>query len=183
MEIRGLPLHPHLTITRSTASLDLEGPPLASHLGNHVANTNQVVLRAFHPTLGLYTLSLKAVDTCDLVNQDPTLLRLGVDDEPDAALLDDRVSPRPHPRIEEEGHNVLSATLRSVDQVARRSIAVEPATDFNLREPCPLAAERAVGVVKRDVDLRKGGGLAPLGAREDHVFHRFPTEQAGALLA
>ena len=162
--------------------MNLKRATLAGHLGEHVSDTDQVVLGPLHSSLGLDPLALEAIDPRDLVDQDPSLFRLCVDDKSNSTLLDDRVSPGADTRVQKERDDVLPSALGAVDEITRSAVSIESAAHLDLSEALVLSAEGAVFVVKRDVDLSNRCRLPSVRAGENHVLHRLTPQETWALL-
>ena len=82
--------------------------------------------------LGLAAPAVQATDAGRLLEQPAALLRLGVDDEADLALADDRGAARAGAGIGEQQLDVAGAGFRAVDPVERAGAARQPPADVDL---------------------------------------------------
>ena len=115
-----------------------------------------------------------------LLDQEPPVARLRVDDRLDAALRDDRVHLLAEAGVREHLDHVHEPAAGAVQAVLALAVAGELAHDRDLRE---VGVEPAVGVVEQHLDL---GGVARRhagGPGEDDVLHRLAANGERALLA
>jgi hypothetical protein len=115
-----------------------------------------------------------------LLDQEPPLFRLRVDDRLDPALADHRVHLAAEVGVGEDVGDVGEAAAGAVQPVAAVAGAVEAALDGDLGE---LGGGATVGVVDHDLDLGGAALADAFSAGGDHVLHRGAADRAGTLLA
>ena len=162
--------------------LSLQHGETRLELGDDVGDAQEVLLGLADLPLSGRLLQLELRDPRGLVDERAPVLRLGGDDLPHAALLDDGVAALADARPHEHVVDVAQTTGDLVDQVLAGAIPEEPTRDADLR---------VVGVGRGDVPLVLEGdrhlghpGLAARGgAAEDHVPHARAAQVLRALLA
>ena len=141
-------------------------------LPHQVCHPQEVGLGGLHLPLGGRAGGLVLGDARRLLDEGPPVLRLGGDDEPDPALLDDRVGASPHSGAKEELHDVQEPAVGAVDEVFRLPGTEEPPGDGDRRQPGVLRSELVASTDlegERHLGHRhRRLGLAPV---EDDVFH------------
>ena len=104
------------------------------------------------------------------------LFGLAFNDAADGALANDGVGARAQAGAQKHVLHVPAAHGLVVDVVAAGAVAREHALDRNFTKLAPLAASAVVGVVKHQLHAGTAGGLAGVGAVEDHVLHGLATQ-------
>ena len=89
LQLRGPPVQ--LAISLGLVGLALQRVSLALHLGDHVADTQKVLLRGLELVQGGPFLGLVLHDAGRLLDEDPAIGRPGVDHAADAPLLDEGI--------------------------------------------------------------------------------------------
>ena len=161
-------------------SLALQRPQPRPRLALEVERPVEVVASRAQLQLGPAAAFAVLAEPRGLLDQQPPLARLGVDDRLDPSLADHRVHLASQVGVGEHLDHVDEAAAGAVEAVDAVAGAVEAAPHGDLRE---LGRGAAVGVVDRHLDL---GGAAPadaLAPGRDHVLHRGAADRARALLA
>ncbi len=128
-------------------------------LGDDVRDPHEVLPGLVELLFGRLLLGLELGDAGGLFDQHAAILRLGRDDQADAALLDDRVRLRADAGAEEEVRDVTQPTRRLVDVVLAEPVAVEPARQHDLGVARELR-RRPVGEQLRHFFLRRRDRVA-----------------------
>ena len=116
--------------------------------------------------LGAMTAGLEAAEPGGLLDQRPSLGRLGREDRLDLALADDRVHPLAEAEVGEQLDEVEAPHGGPVDEVLALAAAVQPPRH---RELCVVDGQRPVGVVEEELDLAEVGSAARAAACEEDV--------------
>jgi len=131
------------------------------------------------PVLGLPATLLVLCHSGRFLEEEAQLLRLGLDDAGNHALLNDGVGARPQAGAHEQVDHVAPANMQVVDEVGRLAIAVEHALDCDLGVLRPLSAGATLAVVEVQLDAGATDGLALARAVEDDVLHGFAAQGSG----
>src|SRR5690606_27594133 len=118
-----------------------------------------------------------------LLDEDPQVFRLGLDQLGNHPLLDDRVAARPQAGAEKDVGDIAPPALGAVEEVGVLRVAGHAAANGYFREGCVLAGEGAVGVVEDQLDAGLGNRLAGVGAVEDDIRHRLAAQVLRRTLA
>ena len=162
---------PRRAIADRLPRLLLEGIDLARELRDHVLEPQQVLLGRAQPQLGLVPARMQPGNAGGLLEHAPALLRLGLDDLADAALVHQGGRACAGRGIGEQNLHVAGAHLAAIDAIGRAGITLDPARHIEGIMLVELGRRLARAVVDLDRDL---GVVAPrplIGAGEDHVVH------------
>ena len=138
--------------------LALQRPQPRPRLALEVERPVEVVARGAQLQLRPAAAFAVLAETGRLLDQQPALARLGVDDRLDPALADHRVHLAPQVGVGEHLDHVDEPAAGAVEPVDAVAGAVERALHGDLRE---LGRGPSLGVVDHDLDL---GGAAPADA-------------------
>ena len=173
-------------VNPSPAGLDLHAPQLLFDLGHDVVHPQQVLVDPLELAAGLLPLGLELRDAGRLLEDQPPLGRVGLEQRRDAALLDHAVGVDADAGVHEQVTHVPEAAGLAVQVVLAGPVAVEAAADADLvgvdGQRAGAVVER-FGVVEREHDLGHAGRFAGGGPVEQDVHHGVPAEALGALLA
>ncbi|MFO1069176.1 MAG: hypothetical protein U1E14_11700 [Geminicoccaceae bacterium] len=161
--------------------LQLDGALL--ELGQAVAEAGHVRLGRLQPQLGLAAAAVQPADAGGLLEQAAALLRLGVDDEADLALADDRGAAGAGAGVGEQQLDVARTGLAAVDAVERAGAAAEAAGDLQLVDAGGQGGDALGCPLHLELDLGDVEGGAAGGAAEDDVVHLVAAQAAGRGLA
>ncbi len=160
--------------------LALQRSQVGAGLALDVEGAVEVVTGGAQLQLGPAAALAVLAEAGGLLDQQPALARLGVDDRLDPALTDHRVHLAAEVGVGEDVGDVREPATGAVEAVTAVAGAVEMALDRDFGE---LGRGAAIGVVDHDLDL----GRAPLAdvftAGGDHVLHRGAADRSRALLA
>src|SRR3569833_1628984 len=106
-----------------------------------------------------------------LFEENAQLVRLGLDQARDRALLDDGVAARAEAGAEKDVGDVLAAAACAGEKINRLAVARHLALHRDFRVSRVLAAEAAVAVVEHQLDEGVAHGFAAGRAIENHVGH------------
>src|SRR5690606_20307125 len=163
--------------------LALEALELAPQLVADVGEALEVLLGAAHAVLGVAAAPLVLGNAGGLLDEHPQVLRAGLDQVGDHALLDDGVAAGPKAGAEEDVGDVPAPALVAVEVVAGLAVSGDLAADGDLGVAGVLAAEGAVAVVEDELDGGLAHRFAAAGAVEDDVGHRFAPQVLGGAFA
>ena len=102
---------------------------LAFQLFAQVGQARQVLVSAADAILGFAPALLVLGDAGRLFDEVAQILRLGLDQLGDHALLDDRIAARPEPGAEEDVGDVAAPTLHPVEKVGVLRITGDATAD------------------------------------------------------
>ena len=139
----------------------------------------QVLPRGAHARLGFLAPFLVLGDAGGLFQVHAQIVRRGLDDLRDHALLDDRVGTRTQTGAQEQIGDVAAATFGAVQPVLRLAVAADHAAHGDLVVGGEFAEHAGIGVVEDQLDHRLADRLALGGAVEDDVGHRIAAQAAG----
>src|SRR6187549_1529508 len=177
-QLQLLALDPRPQLRRFGLALQRSQP--RPRLALDVERPVEVVARRAQLQLGAAAAFAVLAEPRRLLDQQPPLARLGVDDRLDPALADHRVHLAAEVGVGEDLDDVDEAAASAVQPVAAVAGAVEPALDRDLGE---LRRGAPLAVVDRHLDLGGAALADALAAGRDHVLHRGAADRAGALLA
>ena len=160
--------------------LALQRPQPATRLALEVERPVEVVARRAQLQLGPPAALAVLAEAGGLLDQEPPLARLRVDDRLDPALADHGVHLAPEVGVGEHLDDVDEAAAGAVEAVGALAGAIEAALDRDLGE---LGGGPALGVVDRHLDLGGAALADALAAGRDHVLHRCSPDRPRALLA
>ncbi len=163
--------------------LTMQAFQLTLQLFAQVGQARQVLMGAADAVLGFAATLLVLGNPRSLLDEDPQVFRLGLDQLGDHALLDDRVAARPQAGAEKDVSDVATAALGAVEEVGVLRVAGHAAANGDFRERGVLAGEGAVGVVEDQLDAGLGNRLAGVGAVEDDIRHRLAAQVLRRTLA
>ena len=103
---------------------------LIADLADHVPQAFEIGFRGLQPQFGLVAAAVKPRDTGGVFKDAAALLRLGVDELADLALLHERLAPRAGGGVGEKDLNVFRTSLFAVDLVDRSPPRAECAAKF-----------------------------------------------------
>ncbi len=144
---------------------------LGAELAADIFDAVQVAAGVRKPELGLAAALAILRHTRRFLEKDADLLRLGLDNARDGALLDDGVRAPAQTGAEEDVGDIASPHVLIVDVVGRVAIALEHALDDDFAVLRPRAACLAEAVVEMHLDAGAARRLALAGAVEDDVLH------------
>ena len=156
--------------------LALEAGEVLVELLAEIAQPVEIVGRLAHPALGLAPALPVQGNAGRLLEEAAQLLRPGLDETRDRALLDDGVAARAEARAEKEIGDVSPPAPCSVQVVGGLALTVDDAPDRNLLAPCEAPAGPAFGVVEEELDRGLADGPARGGTVEDHVHEELAAE-------
>ncbi len=142
-----------------------------------IADAQQVVARVADAQFRLTAAVAVFGDAGSLLEEDAQLLRFGLDDARDHALLDDRIGARPQAGAEEDVGDILAPHMLIVDVVCGFAVALQYAFDRDLGVAGPLAVCLAQRVVEDQLDAGTRHRLALAGAVENHVLHGLAAQR------
>ena len=116
----------------SLPGLTFQRVQLPTHFDDDVADPEQVLARRFKLAERLGLLLLVPHDAGGLLDELAAILRRGVQDLFDAALLNDRVPLASRSGIEEQASNILQPAGRLVDEILAVAVSIEPPRDHHL---------------------------------------------------
>ena len=158
--------------------LALEAGEVLVELLAEIAQPVEVVVRLAHPALGLAPPLAVQGDAGRLLEETAQLLRPGLDETRDRALLDDGVAARAKARAEKEIGDVAPPAPRAVQVVDGLALAVDDPPDRDLLAPGETPAGPAFGVVEEELDRGLADRPARGGAVEDHVHEELAAKLA-----
>src|SRR5262249_55326861 len=145
-----------------------------------VAQPLDVQIDALQPSESLGLARLEAANAGGLLEDGAAGARGGLQQNIEAALLDDAVGVGPGARAEEEVFDVLEAADLAVDEVLAFAGAVDAAGDLHF---FGFGGEGLATIVEGHRDLGEAEALAAGAAVEDDVRHLAAAQRFGALLA
>ena len=161
--------------------LTLQRGHLAADFREDVLEPGQVLSGGGDLAQRFLLAGLEAGDAGGLFEVDAPLVRAGVGDGADVALLDDGIGPGAHAAAHEDVENVLEPAGLAVDQISPFAGAVLAPGDADLAAVLEFHRPRAVVVGQGEGHFgHVQRGLAP-GAGEDDIFHRLAAQLLGAL--
>ena len=144
---------------------------LGSELPNDVFDPQEIGLRRLQPQLGLMPAGMQAGNTGSFFQHAAALLRFGLDNLADPALMDERGRARAGRGVGKEDLHVARAHLAPVDAIVRTRIAFDPAGNFQRVLIVEGGRRRACRIVDGDRHLGIVSRGTAVGAGKDHVIH------------
>jgi hypothetical protein len=132
--------------------LALQVLQLALQFLSQVGESLEVFQGAAHAALGFLATLLVLGDARGLLDKDPQLLRLGLDQPGDHALLDDGITAGTEAGAQENVCNVATPAAGTVEKIFRLALAGHLALDGNLSVAGILPADTAIRVVEHQFD-------------------------------
>src|SRR6266508_5448480 len=172
-----LDLSNQLFRTLSRRRLQSKGPQALPNFILEVARTLNLDLDAGELELGPVSPLLEAPQARGLLDQSPSLGRLGAQNLLHATLPDHRMELRAQADLREQLDHVGAADSCAVDQVFALAAAMKPARDRELGE---LDRALTVLVVEEELDLRVVGCGAARPTREEDVVRLLGAKLARA---
>jgi hypothetical protein len=171
-----------LAVAIGLGRLRAHGLEAVFDLLDDVAQPQQILIDAFQPPLGFDFFRLEPADAGGLLKDSAAVLRRGLEQAIDLALLDEAVGIDANARAAEQVANVLEAAGITVDEIFAFAAAIDAARDVDFRG---VDGELVRRIVENDRRLGHVHGLAAAAARalEDDVGHVAAAEAFGALLA
>ena len=163
--------------------LALQVLKLFANLLAQVVQTLQVLARVAHTGFGLAPAFLVLGDAGRFFDEQPQLVRLGLDEARDHALLNDGVTARTQAGAKEQVLDVAAPAARTVEEVGRLTVAGHLALDRDLIEGRKLSSSPAVGVIEGQLDAGHADRLAAGTAVKDDVGHGLAAQHLGRTLA
>ena len=160
-----------LAVADRLPRLLLEAFDLARQLADHVLDAGEVGLRCLQPQLGFVAAGMKAGDAGGVFQHAAALLRFGLNDLADLALVDQRRRSRAGGGIGEQDLHVAGAHVAAIDAVDRAGFALDAARHFENFLIVERRRGGAVGVVDGHHHFGVVARGAAVGAGEDHRFH------------
>ena len=177
-------------------AVSLQRVELAGHLGllfqlvqigvelaQDVFHAGQVFARVGQAVFRLAAAFFVLGNPSRFFQEQAQLFGFGFDDAADRALADDGVSAWAQARTQEHVLHIAPAHRLVVEVVAAGAVTREHPLDGNLGELAPLATGTVIRVVKNQLHAGPAGGLADVGAIENHVLHGLATQLTGAAFA
>ena len=165
------------------ARLALELAELLVDFLEQVVQPVEVLAGVLDAVFGLAAAFLVLGDAGGLLQEHPQLLRLGLDQARDHALLDDGVATRPEAGAEEDVGDVAAPAPGAVQEIGGGAVARDLAADGDLVVAGVLAGDLAFGVVEGQLDAGVADRLARRRAVEDDVRHGIAAQVLGGGLA
>ena len=162
----------------SSIGLPLQRAELSADLTQEVLDPGQVRLGGRQAPLGTLLAAAVLQDPGSLLDDEPALLRAGVEDTVDVALGDDHVLLAAHTGVRQQLLDVEQAARHAVDRVLAVARAEQQARDRDLGE---VDRQLPCGVVDRERDLRPTQRRALGAAGEDDVVHLLGPHRRGGL--
>jgi hypothetical protein len=153
------------------ARLPLQGRHLACELGDHVFQPLQIVLGAAQAQFRLMAAHMQAGNAGGIFQHAAALVRLGLDDLADPALMHERGRTRAGRGIGKQKLDVARAHFAAVDAVAGALLALDAARDFDRVAFVEGGRCRAIRVVDRHRDFGIVAARPVAGAGKDHRIH------------
>ena len=163
--------------------LALELLQLARDLITHVLQALQILSGIPDAALGLAPALLVNGDPGRFLQITPQILRTGLDEPRDRALLDNGVATRAQPRAQKDIGDIALTAARPVEVVVRLGVAGDLALDGDLAVGGVRAADAAVTVIEDELDRRLADRLARRRAIKDHVRHGLAAQVLRRALA
>ncbi len=148
--------------------LAFEGPDLAAHFPQQVAQTVEILLRGGQAAFGPLAPTAVFEDPGRFLDHGAAILGPGVEDGSELALAHDHVLLTSHPRVRQQLLDVEQATGLAVDGVLALTRSEQRPGDGDLRQ---TAGESSGAVVDGERHLGPPQGGTVGGAGEDDVFH------------
>ena len=161
----------YLAVADRLAGLLLQAFHLAGELADHVLDAGEVGFGRLQPQLGLVAAGMQAGDAGGVFQHAAALLRLGLDDLADLALVDEGRRTRAGRGIGEQDLHVARAHIAAVDAIDRACFALDAAGDFQKLAVIDGGRRGAIGIVDRHHDFGVVARRAVAGAGEDHRIH------------
>jgi hypothetical protein len=176
-KLAGLSLQSSVDVGR--LSLALQRTQTAAGLALDIECPVEVRLGALELQLGAPAALPMPSQPGGLLDEEPPVSRLGVDDLLDPALADHRVHLAAEVRVGERLDHVDEPATCPVESILALAVATEPAANGDLGE---IIRNRPVSVVQHHLDLRVAARRLALAPGEDHVLHRLAPNRQRALL-
>ena len=160
-----------LAVADRLPRLLLQAVHLAGQLTDHVLDAGEIGLGRFQPQLGLVTPRMQAGDARGIFQHAAALLRLGLDDLADLALVHQRRRTRAGRGVREQDLHVAGAHVAAVDAIDRAGLALDAAGDFQELAVVDRGRRGAIGIVDRHHDFGVIARRAVAGTGEDHRIH------------
>ena len=164
-------------------SLFLQLFQVGVELAQDVFHPRQVLTGVREPVGGFPPAFLVFGNTGRLLQEQAQFFRLALDDAADGALPDDGVGPGAQPGTQKHVLDIAAANRLVVDVITAVAIPRQHPLDGDFGELAPLAAGAVVAVVEDQLHAGPAGGLAVVGAIEDHVLHGLTAQLGGLGLA
>ena len=131
----------------------LQAIDLSGELPDHVLDAGQVGLGGLQAQFGLVAAGVQPGDTGGVFQHAAALLRFGLDDFADLALVDQRRRTRAGGGIGEQQLHIARADVAAVDAIDRACLALDPAGDFERLLVVHCRRRGAIGIVDRHDDF------------------------------
>ena len=151
--------------------LFLETLDLARELADHVLDAGEVGLGRLQPQLGFVAAGVEAGDAGGIFQHAAALLRLGLNDLADLALVDQRRRSRAGGGVGEQNLDVTGADVAAVDAIDRTGVTLDAARHFQNLLVVERRRRGTVGIVDGHHHFGVVARRAAVGAGEDHRFH------------
>ena len=160
-----------VSVTGCLAALFFEVKELRVERDEHVVQAVQVGFGAAQAQLGLVAPRVKAGDAGGLFQDGTPFRRLGGDDRPDSALVDQGRRPRPGGRVGEQELHVVGPYFLAVYAVGGALFALDTPADLEVVGIVELGGGGSGMVVDIENDLADIARWPVFGAAEDDVVH------------
>ena len=154
------------------ARLLLQPVHLRGELADHVLDPQQVGFRRLQAQFGLVAAGMQAGNAGGLFQHAPALLRLGLNDLADAALVHQRRRARAGRGVGEQDLHVARAHFLAVDAVGGAGLALDTARDLERFLVVEGGRRRAIRIVDHHRHFGVVARRAVVGAGKDHLVHR-----------
>ena len=144
---------------------------LAAELADHILDAGEVGFGRLQPEFRLVAAGVQTGDARGIFQHAAALLRLGLNDLADLALVHQRRRPRAGRRIGEQKLHVAGTYVAAVDAIDRARLTLDPARDFQKLAIVDRGRCRAIGIVDRHHHFGVVARRPVARAREDHRIH------------
>ncbi len=156
---------------------------LLGQLVTHIVQAVQVLAGMLHAQFGFPAAFLVFGDAGRFFQENPQVLRFGLDQPGDRTLLDDGVAARSQAGAQEDIDNIAAAAAGAVQKIMRLAIATELALDGNLVIVRPGTAQPPLTVVEHQFDSSLSDRFTAGGAVENDIGQRLAAQGAGGAFA
>ena len=161
----------HFLVAPRHARLPLQAVALRLELAHQVFQPGHVAFRCFQLEFGLVPPAVKAGNACGIFKNAAALLRLGIHDLADAALLDKGRRASAGRCIFEQQPYIARADILAIDAEGGTGLAFDAPRDFQLVAFVEFGRGTAFGVVYEKDDFGRVARRSVLRAGENDIVH------------
>ena len=149
----------------------LQALDLSGQLPDHILDAGEVGFRGLEAQFGLVAAGMKPGDAGGVFQHAAALLRLGLNDLADLALMHQRRRTRAGGGIGKQDLHVARPHVAAVDAIDGTGLALDPARDFQRLGIVHRGGRRAIRIVDRHHHFGVVARRPVAGAGENHRVH------------